>query len=225
MQLIGETSADAGRIARVECAGCCSVVRRNTDRCGESRRGRRGRPRASSCNLRRPPNATPRSTGFSIAAPPCAPLIPKAARRSSSSAAPHRSEKRSARAHRAYRSTPVFACSPRQPRRATSRLASRRSIGNAPANGTSTRRHLGCDHRLRHCAARRSAAEPHPRLQGFRQRRSHCRSTTAATARTSPASSPEAAHSRMALYAGIAPEVDIVALRVLGDDCRATPAT
>ena len=31
--------------------------------------------------------------------------------------------------------------------------------------------------------------------------------------------SPAAARSRTALYAGIAPDVDIVALRVLGDDC------
>ena len=80
-------------------------------------------------------------------------------------------------------------------------------------------RHRGRDRRLaasRRTPICRSAASAPTRTSSAA---AASRSTTAATARTSPASSPGSGARSNGLYAGIAPDVDIVALRVLGDDC------
>jgi hypothetical protein len=113
------------------------------------------------------------------------------------------------------------ALSPRRRRRRATR-----PVNKGKSNATSAsdsisnlaQRLLGGDHRLRDCAARGSAARPHPRLQGFRHRRTDPVDNCGHGTHVAGIIAGSGARSN-GLYAGIAPDVDIVALRVLGDDC------
>ena len=145
MQLVGQDLADAGRIARVERAGCCSVVGRQhrSTRCRAAVAVRAVRARHHAVCDDRGARCAP-SIACSIAAPRFAPPIPKRVRRSSCSAAPLRFSSEISRAHRRCRSTPAFGCwSHRLPARASAmrtsdpRVASRTSTIGASRNGIS----------------------------------------------------------------------------------------
>ena len=174
MQLIAEDLADACRVARAERTGCCSVVPRgNTDDAVKAAVGLGpvGARHHAICDDGGTRRRVQRAC--SIAAPRFAPSIPKRgpALVVFGSAASFRERNRAAPPR--CPSMPAFACSPTR-RRATRSARKSTGIGSAPSTiGTVAQRHLGRDCRLRHRAACGSSAEPHPRLQGFRQRRPH----------------------------------------------------
>ena len=108
----------------------------------------------------------PRSIACSIAAPPCGSRTPKRDRPSWCSAAPPLFSSEFPHARQISLDAGVSVSAIRQPARATWRPRSAR----APGGGSFARRHRRGDHRFWNSAARRSAAEPHSRVQGFRGR-------------------------------------------------------
>ncbi len=210
-------SVDDGRVARRERTGCGSVCRQPRRRGGAQCGRGRPVPRASSCSSRRPRNATRRSRACSIAAPRCAPadteagpalVVLRQRRRCSRSEFPHA---RAGLPRRRRLGVGDQAAGARHLAAARHRRRRPRSILRAAASPW--RSSIPAFGRTPIC---RCAAFARSRISSAA---APCRSTTAATARTSRASWPATAAAPNGLYAGIAPGVDIVALRVLGDDC------